>query len=104
VLSDAKRVPPDLLRLFVRLMLHYDLRKFRVLARVHQLCGADTLQIEALVKAGLLVVGPESEEGKPTYRVTPRLLLSQDERREWLRESEAQRQRSALAPLESFRE
>ena len=120
VLSDSKRVPPDMLRLLIRLMLHFDLSQFRTLPlyRVVRLCGEESTaaQIEGLVTAGLLVQGPEVRElgatesrlrsiqSFPTYRINPRFLLTWEERRGQVQELVSQRQRESIAPLESFRE
>ena len=99
------------MRLFMWLMFKFDLRQFRAVGRL-----ADRQpHLDALVEAGVLVLGPAIREPLrrfagvkvhtvPTYRVNPRLVLSTAERREWVQERRTLRERTSIAPLPSFRE
>lgn len=105
VLADRK-LTDRAQRLFLRLIVEYDLRRFRIVAPhlrayygIHPERGIEDMR--RLVQLGLLTEGPpELIAGRKkwvrTYRISPQFLLSHEEVEEQVREDRAQWEREQL--------
>jgi len=116
VLSDKDRLSPGALRLFMGLMLHFDLTHFRSLPRhrIDRVAGNPRMNLEWLdqiLEAGLLVEGPVVKERLtdvdygpvmkmlPTYKLNPDHILNREQHRQWYQEVEDERQRQGIMPM-----
>ena len=104
LLSDRRRVSDANLRYFMRMVRDFDLRTWRVISmdQIVDLTGwkgppASYARriLASFVNIGLLEMGA-SNQGKPTFRISPRYLLKGQDLDEWLLDIEKRRQRETL--------
>ena len=105
ILADPDKVPTPAARLFLRLLVDFDLRKYRALNMVHllYLYGGNRMDmarsVNQLVLIGLLERGPLSRKPRlNTYRVNPAYLMSPRDLEEHFRETQAVQERLTLLP------
>jgi hypothetical protein len=113
ILADPDRVSTHALRFFLRLMVYYDLTRYKVLhmQRLIEHFEIDRIRISdyiaILVAVGILEEGPLGKiRGKKrllnTYRIRPRMMVTPDQMMDWFRETREREEREALIPGEQF--
>ena len=107
IISDSKRLPIGELRFFLKLVVDYDLTRYRCLhmQRLVENYGMEVATISAtittLVSLGILEEGPQGKiRGKVhklnTYRIRPAYLVSPQSMLDWFQECREREEREAL--------